>query len=1161
MKRYNFIFQGLYLILTMILVNCSENIDISPSISDLSEGYFYLTVNTPELEVVKTKSIEDEENLISSSCKHYILLYGDKEGQPDKLIYREERDILSPGEKYKIEVPKSTNAYSHIIVVANIPATEDAILNLATGENGSEYSELLEIMSPESNDQPSSPFVMAGKAIKESDGSYKTDLLRNVAKVSIDLNENIELFTLEGYKMYNAPKQGLYVGSLKKENYLNGDNTFEAFSGERSLYTYSYPVKSAGNGDEGSYFIIKGKFSGEECYYRVDLLKENKDKKDNPEYYDLEPNHWYQVTIKEVRSKGYDSEVEAAQHFLGEDNTLDIEIHDHSVNVLSMVSDGTKELGVTDNITFNGNTTNFVIRLYDYNAEDSSYPTLSPITGKQTKHSGTDYIVEVKDSWFKLTKFEDVSTSIDESQDSEGEVIKESSGKKYRYTVTVDESNSMGGSQTGTIIVKWRGLEREVKVNFKGDFKPSAVVKQINFIMHDTDDNVDWVEDNDRYFNFLRGEAVSIIGNKTQRKSIKLFGIDETAMGIEKVRNEGFHFPIMYGNNPQNPWWYEYQVSLFDGELLKSYRFFEIKLNVTNGPASIWSEDKFIISATTSFFNVNFTETKIERGKRQEMIHPIGVSMPLVLKRAIVGENLKGIGGVTNDYDYGTAELIITLYQNIDDTEGLEYSLNLYHTGFFHYDEKEDENKYLYYEVVPCGSIHWLDRNIGARSCQMYVDNGSETLSVGNKEAVGYYYTIATIGTWNSAIDSDPKLDDSKICPPGYHIPNVTEWDDLRLSTNFTSSQLTESGKSYVANYYVSKDGAGKIYFPKGRYYNYGSTANKTIGDIMVPVWDSNKISGDNGSGYYWTRTPSSGLEKQQIGQWLKVLNISGASNTYVNGNVQFDRMNVRCVAGKEAAPENSYSINFNVKGATHVYLYTIDDKGNKNGVFTFPGKAIGNQKTVDGLGYSKPEDYNSDNGYLHFSYTSSVPADDLFVLFTYVTDDNKITIISQNEASTLKDALGYNVRVGYNYYFYWENNMQNINYSKTHIFKRTSESGSGDSESETPEPLSSFSKGDILRIYWEKTRDGYDLNRIHLYYTNNGGEITTFPGYYKKGEAAGDRYYYDLTLPRNCDAIVAIVNCGSSVKESLPKVINTSDVTISTAAGVDFEYNKGYWW
>ena len=323
---------------------------------------------------------------------------------------------------------------------------------------------------------------------------------------------------------------------------------------------------------------------------------------------------------------------------------------------------------------------------------------------------------------------------------------------------------------------------------------------------------------------------------------------------------------------------------------------------------------------------------------------------------------------------------------------------DLYHTGFFHYDtgnrrKDSHETGYYYYEVLPVDGAtgtrtrYILDRNLGAKAAGMYIQtaDGSNHISSsewpfgpGGKSAGGYYEVA-----YQGDNFTGPQMYDD-VCPPGYRVPQQRMWDAIRNSGKFTTAQAQASASYFRAEYKttldVERNGVTEketIYFPKSRYMENGS------------------MTGDANAGYYWSQTEAAGTEKDEIGRWLKSLQITGEVTSYINGNVQTFGMSVRPI--NDIADNAEYNvISFNVWGATHIFLYTGDTK-NKNYTTSWPGHAIGNSATADA------KDSSNEPLFFNFVYESTVyKAEDLKVIFNYVDASGKITTISKNKVDGL---------------------------------------------------------------------------------------------------------------------------------------------------------------
>lgn len=731
-------------------------------------------------------------------------------------------------------------------------------------------------------------------------------------------------FTLKSAALYNGATAGYVIAGAEKDLYAEPTTGSKKFNDNLLLYTY--PCKSSASAN--TYLVVGGKYKGIDAYYRIDLVANDETKK----RLDINPNHWYEVRITAVNSQGYPTADEAARH----PSDIEVEIKDHAPTVLDMAFDGIRELGVTDSITKGeSNTATLTVKYYsDIAAEMDTEPTITPDV-----------------NWI---------TSIEKDVDSE---TTDNGGKVVEYIVKfTSDTQELGlGTLEGAINVKWQGLERKTAVEWVRPFDGTEICSTTTLTITPTDGTGNKVITD--YWTFLSGKGKSASETSSsigETATPQLFGAQPDDMG-GKVRNAGFHFPVMYGKD-KKPWTYTYEV-------------------------------------VTKIANADYTVTASISDDLKNYVTCKGNS-----DGTYYSFKLEWTG--TQDYSYLTGQLTLkitpkTLREGVRMPSSYEFAL--YHTGFFHYDTGKGteylndsetptqityyvgshDDGYYYYEVLPvagtAGSTattrYILDRNLGAKAAGMYIETADGTSHVNSgvwpfnrgKDSAGGYYKVA----YKGANYAGPKMYDN-VCPPGYRVPQQRMWDAIRNSGKFTTAQAQASASYFRAEYKttldVERNGVTEketIYFPKSRYMENGS------------------MTGDANAGYYWSQTEAAGTEKDEIGRWLKSLQITGEVTSYINGNVETYGMSVRPI--NDIEDEANYNvISFNVWGATHVFLYTGDTK-DKNYTTSWPGHAIGNSDTAD-------------QQFFNFVYESTVySAANLKVIFNYVDASGKITTISKN--------------------------------------------------------------------------------------------------------------------------------------------------------------------
>ena len=941
--------------------SCTEDLDVSNGIvySD-QDDYIKLNFVIPEAEHVITRANDNnDERLINdltilifpSEDKNATLLHQEDvelSGISDINLESNERNTFS----YKFSYEKA-DASLYYYAIANA----SGLISEFTQTSEKKISDL-EALTSTMFKYNKGGFIMSG-AVLESSNNVTIPLTRSAAKVTLKDENAKDLFELTGFSMQTANSCYITAGAEgsvnklmdNKESKIQG-NRIDGTDGSVRYDAYSNPTVTYtddlnGNVEFKTYLVIKGNYDGKETFYAVPIF----DKASN-QYFNIEPNHWYDIRISEVSRGGYDSEDEALRYPMMDYVTY--EIHDHVSDVYSMISDGIHELGVPLNVTLaalgekdESDQTlvqnDFDVRCYTVINDFSSTDVIATVT------KGTD--------WLEIVG---TPTITDQTTD---DLECDKLGKILKYTVKVKDPSKINTDKEGEITIKWKGLERKVPITYTTGFNPEAVVSVKLTIIGDG--NSYFIGD---YGPFIRGNGTP--GQREQSQYVtedtadhpNLFGITSKGgqlndmLADDKLRSQGFHFPMPYGNNA--PWQYEYDVDLEE-------------LCIEGNKEKI---SGITATVTGSYFQ---GENKVVWTYPHPKFKDIKTKGKLTFPTS------------GNDPTYAVGSIKFTIhYEGI--TETSEVTFALYHTGFFHWEDNTNVKKnnstdpdftyvpakeigYYYYEVVKMGDSYWLDRNLGAKSNKMFIDTKIEDNLIGTKEAIGRFYTIA----YSPGDYENPTFTTfhANICPPGYRVPITSEWNDVRLSEDFITESATSSGNiSYITAYYQTKN-AGKVYFPKARYYQEVNTYNET------QKYRTEVNSGDAASGYYWTQTLAPGMEKEKMGKWLRVLYINGASSTYMNGSVLDHKMNVRCVLGKEnEVDQKNHYISFNVHEVTHVYIF---DENSQSPLYSFPGKAVCSNESA--------------HYWQYFSCTTTANLNSLRVIFTRLDNKGKITIYSKD--------------------------------------------------------------------------------------------------------------------------------------------------------------------
>lgn len=983
---------SILIIFVLMLFSCSDETRwVSIDGVQVPEGSLRIDLSIPEISVISSRS---DESSVSSISVLFFNLEGDLiQNYTTSNVSSSSEDYISiqfPLIQEVKELPNEANIY----ILANISTQLEEFLTEGRLEQLTEtYIDPGSLgMSWKGNKGD-----IANNRLGTSDDPVK--LRRNVAKITVtSIATN---FHLKEFVLVNSAKEG-YVTAPWNNKYFEellddpiGSSGNEAL-GEMQ-FLYCFPTNS------DALILVNGEYKEVNYWYKLDLKKNNPTLK-------IEPNHWYKVIITEIKGPGY--AIPNYDKWNSQDGLVEYLIEDTTPGVLSMISDGIRELGTSGEINLN-NTSQLQIHLSCIEEIISGnqsgclhIPDIVTEDVNSSRHSiGENFSVEIIEGsgWLNLEKV-DVSRSSETS----------SSELNPTYTLRA-KGNLTGGNMSALIRVIWQGLSRDISVSFISPFSPKEIFRVTTLIIYEGQVKYEI----DDYWKWLAGENRNVNKEENSKRSATgsfyLKGVQTEVSVNGSIRNQGLHFPMPYGDL-SNPNWYEYQLGINNSsDPAKNYKYFSV--DIRSNEAEVWDDSNFIISTATRYTNTNSTvytpenESKVKRNKKTELVNvDEDAGLFLVLRRAkgeISEGKLKNYSGIIGDYTYSTAELVITFYRDDYDLEGTRHTLNLYHTGFFHNPNitvrGNKGNNYYYYEVVEMGEdtdgepFYWLDRNVGASSNANFIDLGNGSY-MGQPEARGLFINISDQA-------GGLKVMDEVVCPTGYHVPNMTEWTLMMRSSSFNTNT-----------------DVGNVYFPRGMYANprKAPDASRYSDYGYYNPGSEDTEAGDGGAGYYWTRT-----EDKEGG--FNVLKFSENTYAIMHGDVSTDWMSLRCIAGNEPLPEIIYEKDLYIKGATHIYLFTVDGTP----LFPYPGKEIATPKAVRNLDYSKPEEYRADNSFIAFHYNDVTSLDKLYAIFLYKDETGRVTIISKNQASTLKEAQGWKLSEAARFYFYWDIGFSQIIHSE----------------------------------------------------------------------------------------------------------------------------------
>ncbi len=876
------------------------------------DGEVTVNLAVPEMETVKTRA---DENGVSN----IMMLVLSDQGVEDVLPYSiTDSELTQNGSQYQLRTKLDQNirvkSGLKFYFIANAPASvtasnlkglpEASLLALETKDllNGNNMS-------------------MAGSIdLASLQSGNLVSLRRNAAKVTVtDGTKNAQGVWTPGTTVYpvevygTAETSSVVSGAILDKTYAEQATSAASitFIGEDAAYVHR-TLNPGRDNQVRPFMIVKAPFEGTDYFYRLEFETYDEAAKEFKKL-DLLSNHHYQVIIEEVMGKGDANPTAASKN---PTSLIKATIYDYSPQAFNMITDGSRELGVSAQLVHNGAPTTDATRPYLY---------IKVYSPDEAELNGANRAITLSSnvSWLKFGNI--AATNAAENVGEAIPGIDGYRGSVLRVPVTFERTPEPG-ELSATITVTWKGLSREVPVRWTRDFDASELCTAQLIIRDNTGAEKFRTGNttNDNYWTFI-ADNTKIDGLSVEQNN-------------GKVRNEGLHFPVNYGGQAAR-WTYTYNLSF---------------KNLNDGAAYDWRV------STQGLTGITLSKTS--------------------------GSNVTGNAdftvthdGVAANWNYEVGTLRFELSKP-GENNWTAYEIDLYHTGFFdnpasfrststaHRVDKPETNFFYYYEVVegPAGKYYWLDRNLGATSAEYYIEsvvNGSEMTYYGrSNEARGGYYRAAK---YNNG--GEPQMY-SDLCPPGFEVPRTEVWNTLRNNPNFITSRTG----NYYQTYFTNTAGQ-TVFFPRSRHYN-GSTKE-----------------GDSRAGYYWTATQADGLEKDHIGNWLKYLKFSGNIASYDNAEVEGRNyspgwaMSVRCV--NVTVPSNTYlRTYFNVQGATHVFLYSLDENGNKNAVTNWPGKAIGNYIT---MGNAAGTGSGTQNFYFSYESPTTNP-NDYYVIFTF-RDNNGI--------------------------------------------------------------------------------------------------------------------------------------------------------------------------
>ena len=445
-------------------------------------------------------------------------------------------------------------------------------------------------------------------------------------------------------------------------------------------------------------------------------------------------------------------------------------------------------------------------------------------------------VIEIATTYPGLTANADWKQKLDFEADKDWIQLEESNmtfegnGTNVKVTIPL-EMNTDSRTRYGQLKVRAGKLSREVNITQTGcpyHLRRKVDVKNMG--------DLDVLTNG--YYSFLDGKIYNGEGIETGDTDFRILGLDKASN--RDVDRYGLHFPVV--------------------PLYKGVKYYIEKKPGADKSAEITSGGSMFILDSESDSN-NYIVTLAEDAEKE----------------------IKS----------GEGRLTITATLGGKDVK-VEYKL--FRTGIFH-ELKSDYSKYqaqggaanagwYYYEIVKVGNVYILDRNLGATSNLPYSPTSSLYNNPANKSAIGGYFMVNTDrwGDYNQGENKNRREDQQTITAQlGLHTPSdgkfvmATEEDYLNL--------LTESGPDKAiawADASSSRVAEGKIYFPKGGYYE-----GSELKDVArCKLWTRTYLGGTQGMDVtsneygYWYRYYDDSKSKNSENQYSNIRIARGSNGS-----------------------------------------------------------------------------------------------------------------------------------------------------------------------------------------------------------------------------------------------------------------------------------------
>lgn len=357
---------------------------------------------------------------------------------------------------------------SYTVKITNVPAgTKNVhLVANASGMTENEAQDLQSLTAAKARDPQLDAPICWGKISIDSllKANPSVTMLRQCAKISLEIDKGIQsYFTNAGLYVYNMATKA----AIAPANYIEPTTDDLAEStvlrtedlGGGTATTVAVNETSAGK----AMVIIKANYKdsvghAREGYYKVALYKDT----NKTTQYALLRNHHYTIKVIKVNDYGFSTIDEAKKS--QPENRLEVEVRDDNPEITRMIACKDYELGVSDSLEINANTTEATV-------------TIVTTLPKATSSDGRLYSVKRNDTWITACQQETVN-DIQETSSSP-------KGKKYTLKLTLEKNNQSENPRKGTITVTSGDLSLDITIkqagfDFRRDDPDRTVIMQYN---------------------------------------------------------------------------------------------------------------------------------------------------------------------------------------------------------------------------------------------------------------------------------------------------------------------------------------------------------------------------------------------------------------------------------------------------------------------------------------------------------------------------------------------------------------------------------------------------------------------------------------------------------------------------------------------------------